>query len=187
MTRIIGGHAGSLSLRTPGPKTRPTSDRVREAWFSKLDASDALEGARALDLYAGSGALGLEAASRGAALVTMVEDYPGAITAITANIAAIGAALPHSPALTVAKAQVSSFLRGTPTLSYDLVFIDPPYELASELVDQVLSDLRPWLAPGAWVMIERSTRSTAPQWPEGLTPLDVKKYGETALYFAEAP
>jgi 16S rRNA (guanine966-N2)-methyltransferase len=117
----------------------------------------------------------------------MVEDYPGAITAITANIAALGAALPHSPALTVAKAQVSSFLRGTPTLSYDLVFIDPPYELASELVDQVLSDLLPWLSPGAWVMIERSTRSTAPQWPEGLTPLDVKKYGETALYFAEAP
>jgi 16S rRNA (guanine966-N2)-methyltransferase len=117
----------------------------------------------------------------------MVEDHPGAITAITANIAAIGAALPHSPLLTVAKVQVSSFLRGTPTLSYDLVFIDPPYELAGDLVDQVLGDLLPWLAPGAWVMIERSTRSPAPQWPEDLTPLDLKKYGETALYFAVAP
>ena len=187
MTRIIGGHAGSLSLRTPGPKTRPTSDRVREAWFSKLDASDALDGARVLDLYAGSGALGLEAASRGAALVTMVEDHPGAISAISANIAAIGAVLPHGPALSATKAQVSTFLRGAPTTSYDLVFIDPPYELATALVDQGLIDLLPWLAPGAWVMVERSTRSEAPQWPQGLTPLDTKKYGETALYFAEAP
>ncbi len=187
MTRIIGGHAGSLSLRTPGPKTRPTSDRVREAWFSKLDASNALESARVLDLYAGSGALGLEAASRGAALVTMVEDHPGAISAISANIAAIGAVLHHSPALGATKAQVSTFLRGTPSNSYDLVFIDPPYDLDSALLDQVLIELLPWLAPGAWVMVERSTRSPSPQWPEGLTSLDTKKYGETALYFAEAP
>jgi len=186
MTRIIGGHAGSLSLRTPGPKTRPTSDRVREAWFSKLDASDALEGARVLDLYAGSGALGLEAASRGAALVTMVEDHAGAISAISANITAIGAVLPHAPTLGVTKAQVSTFLRATPTTRYELVFIDPPYELDSATLDQILTELLPWLAPGAWVMIERSTRSVAPQWPESLTPLDTKKYGETTLYFAEA-
>lgn len=187
MTRIIGGHAGSLSLRTPGPKTRPTSDRVREAWFSKLEASNALEGARVLDLYAGSGALGLEAASRGAALVTMVEAHPAAISAISANITAIGAVLPHRPALGVTKAQVLTFLRATPTTRYDLVFIDPPYELDSATLDQVLTELLPWLAPGAWVMAERSTRSLAPQWPQGLTPLDTKKYGETALYFAEAP
>lgn len=186
MTRIISGHAGSLSLRTPGPKTRPTSDRVREAWFSKLDANNALEGARVLDLYAGSGALGLEAASRGAAVVTMVEDHPGAISAITANIAAIANTLPHNPVLGAPQAQVVTFLRGTPTSRYDLVFIDPPYELASSLVDHVVTELLPWLAPGAWVMIERSTRSEPPQWPEGLTPLDTKKYGETTLYFAGA-
>jgi 16S rRNA (guanine966-N2)-methyltransferase len=117
----------------------------------------------------------------------MVEDHPGAISAISANIAAIGAVLPHGPALSTTKAQVSTFLRGAPNTSYDLVFIDPPYELDSALVDQVLIDLLPWLAPGAWVMVERSTRSEAPQWPQGLTPLDSKKYGETALYFAEAP
>jgi 16S rRNA (guanine966-N2)-methyltransferase len=117
----------------------------------------------------------------------MVEDHPGAITAISANIAAIGAVIPHAPALSAAKAQVSKFLRSTPTTSYDLVFIDPPYELATGLLDQVLIDLLPWLASGAWVMVERSTRSEAPQWPEGLSALDTKKYGETALYFAEAP
>ena len=187
MTRIIGGHAGSLSLRTPGPKTRPTSDRVREAWFSKLEANGAIDDARVLDLYAGSGALGLEAASRGATLVTMVDDHPGAISSITANIAAIRDALPHSPDLSAVKAQVATFLRGQPSAGYDLVFIDPPYELASSALDHVVADLAPWLAPGAWVMIERSTRSEPPQWPENLTPLDIKKYGETALYFAEAP
>ncbi|CAB4563863.1 MAG: 16S rRNA (guanine(966)-N(2))-methyltransferase RsmD [Actinobacteria bacterium] len=186
MTRIIGGHAGSLSLRTPGPRTRPTTDRVREAWFSKLDANNALDSARVLDLYAGSGALGLEAASRGAIVVTMVEEHPAALSAITANIAAIAPTLPHNPLLSAAKTHVLTFLRGKPTVRYDLVFIDPPYELASALVDQVLTELLPWLAPGAWVMMERSTRSEPPQWPQRLTPLDTKKYGETALYFAEA-
>jgi 16S rRNA (guanine966-N2)-methyltransferase len=116
----------------------------------------------------------------------MVEDHPGAISAITANIAAIANTLPHKPVLGAPQAQVVTFLRGTPTTSFDLVFIDPPYELAGSLVDQVLSDLLPWLAPRAWVMIERSTRSKPPQWPETLTALDTKKYGETTLYFARA-
>lgn len=187
MTRIIGGDAGSLGLSTPGASTRPTSDRVREAWFSKLDAHNALEGATVLDLYAGSGALGLEAASRGATLVTMVEDHPGALKAITANITAISPVLAHTPELHAQKTTVSSFLRGNPSVAYDLVFIDPPYELESVALDRVLSDLLPWLAPGAWVMLERSTRSTPPQWPSGLGAIDTKKYGETTLYFAEAP
>jgi 16S rRNA (guanine966-N2)-methyltransferase len=116
----------------------------------------------------------------------MVENHPGAIRTIIANVAAIGTTLPHHPPLSATQAQVETFLHGTPTTSFDLVFIDPPYELAGSLVDQVLSDLLPWLAPRAWVMIERSTRSKPPQWPETLTALDTKKYGETTLYFARA-
>ena len=89
MTRIIAGSAGGRTLRTPpGAGTRPTSDRVREAIFSALQARDALSGARVLDLYAGSGALGLEAASRGAASVLLVESDARAVSVIRDNIAA---------------------------------------------------------------------------------------------------
>lgn len=185
MTRIIGGHAGSLALVTPGSTTRPTSDRVREAWFSKLDAHDALEGATVLDLYAGSGALGLEAASRGASRVTMVDKLPRAAAAMTSNIAALTPVLRHAPRLRVVPTTVSSFLATTPEELVDLVFIDPPYEEDTAELERIVSALMPWLAPHAWVMIERSTRSLAPAWPEGLLALDTKTYGETVLYFAE--
>jgi 16S rRNA (guanine966-N2)-methyltransferase len=185
MTRIIGGHAGSLSLVTPGRETRPTSDRVREAWFSKLDAHQALEGATVLDLYAGSGALGLEAASRGATRVTFVDKHPGAIRALTTNVSALSRVLPHAPELSVVSHQVGTFLQRTPPHGCDLVFIDPPYELSSEDVDAVLTAVVRWLAPDAWVMLERSSRSTPPLWPEGLEALDTKVYGETVVYFAK--
>lgn len=185
MTRIIGGHAGSRALVTPGPATRPTSDRVREAWFSKLDAHHALEGARVLDLYAGSGALGLEAASRGATHVTLVDKHPGAIAAMGTNVAAIAPALPHRPTISVVKNPTLTFLASATAHPCDLVFLDPPYDASGEDVDAVLAALMPWLAPHAWVMLERSSRSNPPQWPEGLVALDTKNYGETVLYFAE--
>jgi len=186
MTRIIAGLAGSLALVTPGSATRPTSDRVREAWFSKLDAHGLLDGARVLDLYAGSGALGLEAASRGASSVTLVDNHRAALGAITTNVRTLTPVLTHSPGLRVVKNSAETYLQAPPAAElYDLVFIDPPYDLPSAEVDSVLEALTPWLAPHAWVMLERSSRTSPPLWPKGLGALETKNYGETVLYFAE--
>lgn len=185
MTRIIAGLAGSLALVTPGSATRPTSDRVREAWFSKLDAHGLLDGARVLDLYAGSGALGLEAASRGASSVTLVDNHRAALGAIATNVGALTPVLTHSPGVKVVKNSVATYLQTPPAELYDLVFIDPPYDVPSAEVDSVLEALTPWLAPHAWVMLERSSRTSPPQWPKGLGALETKNYGETVLYFGE--
>ena len=181
MTRIIAGAAGSLRLATPSSGTRPTSDRVREAVFSGLEARADLSGT-ILDLYAGSGALGLEAASRGASTVLLVEKDSAAARVIATNIATLREALPHSQ-LVVSQDSVESFLAGPVTHAIDGVFIDPPYE--TDGVDAVLSALTPWLADGAWVVVERSTRSDAPHWPEGFEPWPNKTYGETAIYIAD--
>ena len=181
MTRIIAGAAGSLRLATPSSGTRPTSDRVREAVFSRLEARADLSGT-ILDLYAGSGALGLEAASRGASTVLLVEKDSAAARVIATNIATLREALPHSQLL-VSQDSVESFLAGPVTHAIDGVFIDPPYE--TDGVDAVLSALTPWLADGAWVVVERSTRSGAPRWPEGFEPWPNKNYGETAIYIAD--
>lgn len=181
MTRIIAGAAGSLRLATPSSGTRPTSDRVREAVFSRLEARADLSGT-ILDLYAGSGALGLEAASRGASTVLLVEKDSAAARVIATNIATLREALPHSQLL-VSQDSVESFLVGPVTHTIDGVFIDPPYE--TDGVDAVLGALTPWLADGAWVVVERSTRSGAPHWPAGFEPWPNKTYGETAIYIAD--
>lgn len=183
MTRIIAGLAGSLTLTVPPKGTRPTSDRVREAIFSALEARDALRGATVLDLYAGSGALGLEAASRGAASVTLVERHPAASAVCKRNIELVRARVPKGVRLAVAPVAVQSFLASTES-SWDVVFFDPPYDLSdAELADN-LAGLR--LAPGAVVLVERGSRSPEPTWPPGVT-LDRKKaYGDTTLWWAEA-
>ena len=142
VTRIISGQAGGRRLRTPaGGGTRPTSDRVREALFSALESRDAVQGAHVMDLYAGSGALGLEAASRGAASVLLVESDRGAIGVIRANIADVGAAGARVQAGTVEAA-----LDRTPTLAYDLVLADPPYDVDEDSLAAVLDLLltREW-------------------------------------------
>ena len=181
MTRIIAGAAGSLRLATPGAATRPTSDRVREALFSRLEAREGFHGT-VIDLFAGSGALGLEAASRGAENVILVEKNPQATAVITANIRAILPSLPEGTTVGARSSRVESFLAGNPTHQAQGVFLDPPYEFDG--VDEVLHALIPWLSDGAWVVVERSTRSLGPQWPEGFTAWPEKTYGETALYFA---
>ncbi|KRE41936.1 16S rRNA (guanine(966)-N(2))-methyltransferase RsmD [Knoellia sp. Soil729] len=180
MTRIIAGTAGGRELRTPpGRGTRPTSDRVREALFSALEARDALSGAHVLDLYAGSGALGLEAASRGAAAVTLVESDRTAAGVIRDNAARLG--LPA----TVLATTVSSALAGT-AQEHDLVFLDPPYDLTEEALAANLSALVTggWLAEASLVVVERSKRTAEPSWPEGLEPERLKKYGETVIWYA---
>lgn len=181
MTRIIAGSAGSLRLATPGPTTRPTSDRVREAIFSRLEAREGFHGT-ILDLFAGTGALGLEAASRGARHVVMVEHHSGAQKVIRRNIATVSPTLPSATTLQAVSARVESYLQAPPTLTVDGVFLDPPYEF--EGIEDVLSALEPWLTNGAWVVIERSTRSRAPAWPAGFEPWEDKKYGDTVVYSA---
>ena len=183
MTRIISGRAGGRRLKVPpGETTRPTSDRVREALFSALDAAGALEGARVLDLYAGSGALGLEAASRGAVRVVLVEAARPAARTARDNVEAVGL-----PGVRVVPDRVERFVASAAAEvegGWDLVLVDPPYAVAPEEVDALLADLVPLLAPGATVVVERSSRTAAPRWPEGFTDVRERRYGETSVWTA---
>ena len=188
MTRIIGGFAGSLTLEVPRSGTRPTSDMVREAIFSALVARDLVAGARVLDLYAGSGALGLEAASRGAGSVTLVDSSGAAANACRKNAAHI---LKAAPAGKSGAKRVSIDVSSSPVLAYvagarqfwDVVFLDPPYELGAGEVAAALTALAPRLDPAAVVVLERSSRDTAPVIPDGLELDRRKDYGDTALYW----
>ncbi|HET7474751.1 MAG TPA: 16S rRNA (guanine(966)-N(2))-methyltransferase RsmD [Dermatophilaceae bacterium] len=183
MTRIISGLVGGRRLQVPpGAATRPTSDRVREGLFSRLEHLDALRAAHVLDLYAGSGALGLEAASRGAAEVLLVDSSPAATGAAAANVAALGLSC-----VQVRRDVVEVFLAEATGAAYDLVLADPPYSVGEAALARVLALLvaRGWLAPSGLVVVERSARSPAPGWPSGLELLDERRYGETRLWFAE--
>ncbi len=184
MTRIIAGFAGSLTLAVPGAGTRPTSDRVREAIFSALESRDAIDGMRVLDLYAGSGALGLEAASRGAAHVTLVDRN---VRACKTNTALVLKAAPKDarPTIESTGSPVQNFLTSARAF-WDLVFIDPPYELGVAELTHNLEALAPRLAPDAVVVLERSSRTPAPEWPEGIELDRRKDYGDTALYWLVA-
>ena len=185
MTRIIGGTAGGRRLTTPrGAQTRPTSDRVREALFSAIESwCGSLQGLRFLDLYAGSGAVGLEAWSRGAGIVTMVEQDKKTATLITANAATIG-----FPRANVVTSTVATALAKPPTAPYDIVFLDPPYPLAEDALAADLAALveQDWLVPGALVVVERSARSPEPTWPKLFEDIRSKKYGESTLWYGHA-
>jgi 16S rRNA (guanine966-N2)-methyltransferase len=184
VTRIIGGYAGSLRLEVPRYGTRPTSDRVREAIFSALEARDAVAGSRVLDLYAGSGALGLEAASRGAVHVTLVDRVFGVGRIARANAERVRAAAPREarPEIVVSSQPVQSFLGGAAG-TWDLVFLDPPYELGPAELAHNLEALAPRLSADAVAVLERSARDPAPEWPAGLELERRKNYGETAIYW----
>ena len=187
MTRIISGSAGGRRLRTPpGVSTRPTSDRVREALFSRLEHLDVLTGARVLDLYAGSGALGLEAASRGAASVLLVESDRAAAAVARANADVIG-----RPGLRVRAETVERVLAVAPATGdrADLVLLDPPYDVDEEALAAVLALLvtGQWLSPHAIVVVERSSRSPEPRWLAPLAAMGVRRYGETTVWFADVP
>ncbi len=183
MTRIIAGFAGSLTLAVPHTGTRPTSDRVREAIFSSLDARGVIAGARVLDLYAGSGALGLEAASRGAATVTLVEKSINATQACRKNAALVLKSAPAgSLSIEVSGSPVQAFLTGS-SAEWDVAFLDPPYDLgAAELVHN-LEQLVSRLSEDAVVVVERSSRDAEPAWPAGLELDKRKDYGDTTLWW----
>jgi len=177
VTRIIAGTARGRRLVVPvGDVTRPTADRAREGLFSSLQSLVDLDEARVLDLYAGSGALGLEALSRGAGSATMVEDDPAAVTAIRTNIEKLG--LDNA---FVVPSTVEVFLAGVAEPRYDLALLDPPYDVA---VDDVLVELLPWLAEDGVVMVERRTRGGGPTWPDGLVEERSRTYGEATLWYA---
>jgi 16S rRNA (guanine966-N2)-methyltransferase len=184
MARIISGFAGSLTIVVPASGTRPTSDRVREAIFSSLDARGVISGARVVDLYAGSGALGLEAASRGAAAVTLVDKGSAAAAACKKNAATVLKAAPRGSKLTieVTSSSVQQFL-DTPKQPWDVVFIDPPYEFSNAEIEANLASLSHRLSEDAVVVLERSSRGPAPSWPEGLELDRRKDYGDTSLFW----
>jgi len=185
VTRIIAGYAGSISLAVPKSGTRPTSDRVREAIFSALDASDALTGARVVDLYAGSGALGLEAASRGAAEIVLVERDAAAAAVCRRNAATIRGLAPRGaePRIDVVAQPVSTWVGGAGGSRWDVAFLDPPYDLSESDLLGVLAALAPQLLADAIVVLERSTRSPEPTLPAGLDLVRTKSYGETAVHW----
>ena len=184
MTRLIAGtHRGRRLQVPPGATTRPTADRAREGLFSSLQSLLELPGARVLDLYAGSGALGLEALSRGAASATLVESDERALAALRRNVAAL-----DLPAEVVAL-PVERFLARDPVppdrtrhdgLRYDLVLLDPPYELD---VAPVLARLVPRVAEGGVVVLERRTGGPAPSWPPGLVHERSRRYGAATLWY----
>lgn len=184
MTRIIAGAAGSLPLVVPDAGTRPTSDRVRESLFGALDSAGLIDGAVVLDLYAGSGALALEAVSRGATTADLVEKSPRAATVAERNARAVRRALPGA-AIRVHRSSADAFLR-TATTSFDLVFVDPPYDLDDATLASTLALLLPRLVSGAAVIIERSSRSPEPPLPAGLAVGRSRKYGDTVLWWVEA-
>lgn len=182
VTRIIAGRAGSLTLEVPDSGTRPTSDRVRESLFGSLESSGALDDAVVLDLYAGSGALGLEAVSRGAVSADLVEKAPKAATVVQRNATRVGTALGASVRITVHRAAADTFLRSSRG-PYDLVFIDPPYDLSEGELTTTLELLLPHLAPDADVIIERARRSPEPVLPAGLVTNRTKGYGDTTMWW----
>lgn len=185
MTRIIGGTVGGRRINTPrGEATRPTSDRVREALFSAVESwCGSLQGLRFLDLYAGSGAVGLEAWSRGAGVVTLIEQDRRTAALIAANAKDLGFAK-----VDVRVGPVASALHSAPAAPYDIAYLDPPYPLAEPALAEDLSALigNAWLVPGAMVVVERSSRSPEPAWPDGLELLRDRRYGETVLWYGHA-
>jgi len=185
VTRIIAGSAGGRRLSTPpGESTRPTADRVREAVFSALESSlGSWAGVRFLDLFAGSGAVGLEAVSRGAAHATLVEQHRRAAGVARRNAQAVGLA-----DVAVVTVRAEAFLLRPEHECFDVVFADPPYTLPGAAVTELLASLvtHGWLCDDAVVVVERSARDEDLRWPEGIRGDRVKRYGETAVWYGHA-
>ncbi|GAA2174317.1 16S rRNA (guanine(966)-N(2))-methyltransferase RsmD [Agrococcus versicolor] len=180
MTRIIAGIAGSLTLRVPDAGTRPTSDRVREAIFSALDARDRCDDAHVLDLFAGSGALGLEAASRGAASVVLVDSARQAATIASRNAEAVARA--GAARAQVVQQTAAAYLAQT-SRTFDLVLVDPPYDLPPGQLSAVLEALVPVLADDALVVLEQARRTGAPELPGDLELARTRTHGDTAIHW----
>lgn len=175
--RIVAGEAKGRKLVVPPHGVRPTPDRVREALFSSL--ADRVVDATVLDLFAGSGALGLEALSRGANHATFVEQDTRTAQTLKRNVDTV-----KRDRSSVIVSSAERVLAGAATRAYTLVFLDPPYDLASENVDRLLLTLAPHLADGATVVVERDRKTAPPTFPAGYTLEASKRYGTVMLYRA---
>ena len=169
MNRIISGEARGRKIKVPPEGTRPTSDRAREGLFSSLQVRFGFVDKHVLDLFAGSGALGLEAASRGAAEVVLVENNPEAVRVIEYNAGVVG-----HPNATIEPVKASTYLARAPRNHFDIVLADPPYELADEAVAEMVEALKPVLHDGAVVVVERHRESPETDWPKEFTPTGQK-------------
>jgi 16S rRNA (guanine966-N2)-methyltransferase len=169
--RIIAGLAKGRNLFSPIGATRPTSDRAREALFSTLESEfGSINDLTFLDLYCGSGAVGAEALSRGAAVVYAVDNDEKAI-----NITS------------VITSSVGKFLDKTCELAFDVVFLDPPYDLPNIEIEKALTSLvkNKYLKNSSVIAIERDSKSKRLNWPQGLKELKERKYGAATIFYAE--
>lgn len=186
MTRIIAGAAGGTVLDVPAAGTRPTSDRVRESLFGALESADLVDGARVADLFAGSGALGLEAASRGAASADLVEKAAPAAAIARRNAERVVRSGRLDARVSIHRAAVATFLRAWTGDPWDLVLLDPPYDFAEDDLTDVLMALHPHLSEEAVVIVERARRSPEPAWAAAqLEPLRDRRYGDTTMWWAQ--
>ncbi|WP_369262556.1 16S rRNA (guanine(966)-N(2))-methyltransferase RsmD [Streptomyces sp. R35] len=187
MTRVIAGAAGGRRLAVPqGTRTRPTSDRAREGLFSTWQSllGGPLHGERVLDLYAGSGAVGLEALSRGAGHTLLVEADARAAKVIRENVKSLGL-----PGAEVRSGKAEQIIQApAPADPYDLVFLDPPYAVSDDDLREILLTLRTqgWLAAEALVTVERSTRGGEFGWPDGFEAIRARRYGEGTFWYGRA-
>ncbi|PKV00363.1 DNA methyltransferase [Bifidobacterium pseudolongum subsp. pseudolongum] len=184
---VITGRFKGMPLATPRAETRPTTDRTKEALFSRLESHGLLQDARVLDLFGGTGALGIEALSRGAHELVVVESSAQAAQLIAQTLTALrryagwqegmGARVVHAKAERYAA-------KAKPGEPFDLVLIDPPYAFASADCERLLRDLtaRGLVARFGAIVLERSTRTAPPAAPEGWVMIDRRDYGETAVY-----
>ena len=186
MTRIIAGIAGSRQLVAPASPTRPTSDRIRESIFNRLETWDVLESAKVLDLYAGTGALALEAVSRGASSAVLVEKDAKAAAVCAKNASLVQDSLKAAGAtadIRIVNKAVDSFLSVPAAATFELVFIDPPYEVSNHEISANLDKLFAHLADGAVVVLERASRTEPPTLPAEYALEDSKSYGDTVVYW----
>jgi 16S rRNA (guanine966-N2)-methyltransferase len=184
MTRIIAGSLKGRRLATPpGDRTRPTSDRVREALFNSLAPGGDLDGLRFADLYAGSGAVGLEALSRGADSALFVESHVLTAKLLRRNIADLAVT-----GAEVICAPVEKALQNGPAEPFDIVFADPPYAVTDAAIAEVLEALvaNGWLADDADVVVERGGKDVSVPWPDKIAEDRVRRYGSTALCYGHA-
>jgi 16S rRNA (guanine966-N2)-methyltransferase len=187
MTRVIAGAAGGRRLAVPpGTGTRPTSDRAREGLFSTWQSllRGPLDGERVLDLYAGSGAVGLEALSRGAGHTLLVEADARAVRTVRENVRALGL-----PGAEVRAGKAEQIIQTpAPQQPYDIVFLDPPYAVSDDDLREILLTLRSggWLADDAVVTVERSTRGGEFLWPDGFDAIRARRYGEGTFWYGRA-
>lgn len=181
--RVIAGSAGGRPLVAPrGRDTRPTSDRVREALFSSLQTR--VPGARLADLYAGSGALGIEALSRGASSVTFVEKARAARRAIEDNLRVTGLG---EDAILIPGDVRTALLGGLPGGPFDVVLLDPPYAIETEDLAEVLRLVVDAVTSGGLIVVEGSVHRPPPRWPEDVLVGDPRRYGDTLLHTATRP